>query len=554
MRVLLVNAWEKGCADMNFLSPPIGLWRIKSFLDHRTNQVETIVFDPNLYDDPYGALDQIMETGPFQVLGFSPLYMTLENDISLMLYLWERNSHALFIAGGQEAAFENDFLFENTPLEVIVVGEGEKPMLEILGLLEDHSLERVKGEPTLLHHVPGLYLKGIRWGSDDGKTSHLPPLTQKEFTEATFLTDFKSIPMADYWGLLEKKYTQTELSDEEIKKKIYTIKPFTSSYCPFRCIFCSSTNFFKKASGCSTKIASLTAPDMRGYIKEILKNQPQTKTILFKDDNFFVRGPSANVKDILIQLAQVKKEYPFLSFAAKARIDTFSKHPELLALCKEAGFFFISYGVESFSRKELDYMAKGIDPETSKHVLHRTKEMGINSVAYIILTTPVTEIQDIFTTVGECVELIANGNIVKVFPHLIPIPGSLIARDETIRDLIVYEDFEIPGYNRSIKKAVKVLPRDQKARELITEYENLIDEESEKWKRLFQGKIHFVSEFSTLIKFRLLYEIAMKKKFIPKQVAERGIEKIDSIIEKRKEDRFDNDYLLSYKGGMNLMQ
>ncbi|MFC1822418.1 B12-binding domain-containing radical SAM protein [Thermodesulfobacteriota bacterium] len=530
LKLILINAWEKGCSDTNFLSPPIGLWRIKSFLDRYDHKIDIEVFDPNLYEDPYSELDRLFLRNEFHIIGFSPLYLTLENDISLMLYLLEKNPDSLFIAGGQEAAFDHQFLFDRSPIQIIVVGEGEKPMLEILRKIQIHGLNGINDDLSLLMEVPGLYLKNIKGSAGDGTTAHLAPLTQEEFTDITFLTDFSEMPINKYWNLLASKYSAEGLSDEDISKKIYTIKPFTSSFCPFRCIFCSSTNFFRKASGCYPKIASLSAEHMYEYLKLILKNQPLTRTILFKDDNFFVRGFETDVREILIRLKKLKGEYPFLSFAAKARIDTFAKNPGLLDMCKEAGFFFISYGVESFSKKELNYMAKGIDPLTSKQVLKKTRELGINSVAYVILTTPVTEVVDMFTTIDECINLIGHGDTVKMFTHLIPIPGSLLAKDNEIKDLITTKEFRIPGYDMKIEKAIKVNPRDEKTRELINEYECRIDEESEMWKKKFGGRIHFVSEISTLIKFRLLYEIAKEKKFVPTEHAEEKIEHVESMI------------------------
>jgi radical SAM superfamily enzyme YgiQ (UPF0313 family) len=534
MRMLLVNAWEKGCAETNFLSPPVGLWRLKSYLDAKHNDIAIEVFDPNLYANPYLELDKSFNSGAFDIIGFSPLYMTLENDLSLMLYLQEKNPDALFIAGGQQAGFDRGPLFRHSPVQVVVVGEGERPMRGILEAVENRGLDRVRRDLSLLVQVPGLYLKNIDGPESDGKTAHLPPLDQAEFTEATFLTDFKSIPVGQYWDLLARNYTAEQLHDTTILKKIYTLKPFTSSFCPYRCIFCSSTNFYKIAAGCNTKIASLSPGNLSKYVKLLLKNQPLTRTILFKDDNFFVRHSSKDVKGILVKLAELRKEFPFLSFAAKARIDTFSKQPDLFEMCRDAGFFFISFGVESFSEKELRYMAKGIDPSTSKWVLKKAQDLGINSVAYVILTTPVSEVKDIFMTVDGSIDLIAQGNTVKVFPYLIPIPGSALAGCDSAKNLTVKERFRVPGYDLEIEKGVRVDPGDNDARELMAEFSRRIGEESEQWKSEVGGAVHFVSEVSTLIKFRLLYKIAAEKRFVSLLRASQKIDEIEALIAKNR--------------------
>ena len=503
----------------------MGLWRIEAYLRSKLKDVAVDVFDPNLYSEPHSKLAELLQDKKYDIIGFSPLHLTLENDLSLMFLCEEKSSASLFIAGGQEATFNHGFLFENFPkLDLIIVGEGEKPLVKLIGVIRENSIEDLKKDYSLLESVPGLYLKGAR-----DITGPNSALNYEEFREVTMLANFDRIPQKKYWDLICRYYTDEELQSEQLKKKIFVLKPFTSSYCPYKCAFCSSTNFQNFAGQCAAKIASLTAADMNIYLREMLKNQPETRTILFKDDNFFDRG-NIDTVEIIKTLINLRKDYPLLCFAAKARTDTFIKKPELINLLSEANFFFLSYGVESFSEKELNYMNKHISPEDSKKVLRAFNKAGIKSIIYIILSTPVTKVADIFQTVEACLEFISNGDVVKLCPYIIPIRGSKLGEDQNIKDLIVYKDEKIPLSDKNVRIAKMILPRDKDARELIEEFEAAYPIKEKEYAEKLKIT-HITAEISTLMKFLILYTIASNKKLIGVDKCREMISQIKAIFD-----------------------
>lgn len=526
INILLINSWERDCGKKNFLSPPMGLWRMEAYLRNKLKDVAVDVFDPNLYSDPHQKLAEMLEDKKYDLMGFSPLHLTLENDLSLMFLCEEKSTSSLFMAGGQEATFDHEFLFENFPrLDLIVVGEGEKPLAKLIEVIREKSIENIRKDCSLLESVPGLYLRGAQ-----NITGPNPALSYEEFKEATMLASYDRIPQKKYWDLICRYYTDEELQDEKLKKKIFVLKPFTSSYCPHQCAFCSSTNFQNFACQGAAKIASLTAADLDIYLREMLKNQPETRTILFKDDNFFDRG-SVDAVEIVKTLINLRKDYPSLCFAAKARTDTFLRKPELVNLLSEANFFFLSYGVESFSKKELDYMNKRISPEDNKKVLRAVNKAGIKSIIYIILSTPVTEVADIFQTVEACLEFISRGDVVKLCPYVIPIRGSRLGEDQGIKDLIVYQDEKIPLSDKKVKIAKMILPRDKDARDLILEFEATYPMKEKEYAEKLKIT-HITAEIGTLMKFLTLYTIALNKKLIEADKCREMISQIKTMFAK----------------------
>ena len=70
--------------------------------------------------------------------------MTLRFDLELAHLARRMAPHALIVAGGMEATFRPELMFELGPFDLVVLGEGERPLLEIAARLRS-------GQPTARH-------------------------------------------------------------------------------------------------------------------------------------------------------------------------------------------------------------------------------------------------------------------------------------------------------------------------------------------------------------------------------------------------------------------
>src|SRR5690606_3565053 len=108
--------------------PPLGVWRLAGFLESRGCDVT--VFDPNCSDvAPEAALEQMLAAEEWHIVGVSTTGMTLRYDLALAHLVHKRSPEALLIAGGMEATFDPETLFTLAPFDLVVLGEGERPML-----------------------------------------------------------------------------------------------------------------------------------------------------------------------------------------------------------------------------------------------------------------------------------------------------------------------------------------------------------------------------------------------------------------------------------------
>ena len=66
--------------------------------------------------------------------------MTLRFDLELAHIVRRVAPRALIVAGGMEATFRPDLMFELGPFDLVIMGEGERPLLEIAA--------RLRGRPA----------------------------------------------------------------------------------------------------------------------------------------------------------------------------------------------------------------------------------------------------------------------------------------------------------------------------------------------------------------------------------------------------------------------
>ena len=91
------------------------------------------VFDPNCCAEPVQrALERELLRCPWDIIGVSTTGMTLRFDLELAHLARRLAPRALLIAGGMEATFKPELMFSLGPFDRVVLGEGERPLLEMV--------------------------------------------------------------------------------------------------------------------------------------------------------------------------------------------------------------------------------------------------------------------------------------------------------------------------------------------------------------------------------------------------------------------------------------
>jgi radical SAM superfamily enzyme YgiQ (UPF0313 family) len=152
------------------------------------------------------------------------------------------------------------------------------------------------------------------------------------------------------------------------------IEIMASRGCPHDCIFCSSPDFWRR----NVRFRSMES--ILNEINFLLQRYP-IRYFEFVDDGFTLR------KDFLYLLCeQFIKNKLNIRWRCLARVDHVNK--EMLILMKKAGCVKICYGVESGNQKILDFENKGISIAQIKKAFSMTHEVGIATLALMIIGHP----------------------------------------------------------------------------------------------------------------------------------------------------------------------
>jgi radical SAM superfamily enzyme YgiQ (UPF0313 family) len=486
--VLLVGPYDPHCGEYTFLAPPLGVWRLAGFL--RNHGVDAEVFDPNCVrdDTPEEAFARRLAERSWSMIGFSTTGMTLRFDLALAHQARGAAPHALLIAGGMEATFAPETMFALAPFDLVVLGEGERPMLELARRLRaEERLEGIAGTATL---------------APDGTLTRIPQpaLNAVELREAIFSTPYEDMPYEAYWSRLEQAYAVGSLpmkADREARlAEIRSVRLITLNYCPMRCTFCSSTNFLNAAQGGTARIARLEADDCVEMIRRIVAAHPAVRTIIFQDD-IFVFPTDKRILPLTRAIIEAKqrRELPAsLQFISTNRIDAMT--PERIAAMREAGFRVLGFGIENFAPAVLAEFNKSrivpsIEPALTTALAH-----GVTPFLDVILTSPRSTTADLALTIKEAYRWIEAGCEVGMYPYVIPFTGAAMSSDPTLLPQTRYELQTIAGTAIRWQQPSTILPFDPVLRAVMATIEESF---AARLERLESGYAHLPSRVRSML-------------------------------------------------------
>jgi radical SAM superfamily enzyme YgiQ (UPF0313 family) len=486
-RALLIGPYDPHCGEYTFLAPPLGVWRLAGVLEAQGYTAS--VFDPNCCAGaPPQALEQELANGPWDVIGVSTTGMTLSFDLELAHLARRAAPDACIVAGGMEATFKPELMFELGPFDRVVLGEGEKPMLELLSRLR-------AGTP-----LGGIV--GTAERKADGTVLRLPQpaLSHDQLRDAIWCTPYERMPYQAYWDHLEEAYRvgalPTKAAREARLAEIRSVRLITLNYCPMGCTFCSATNFLHEAQGSVAPIARLDAEECLRMIERIVGAHPDVRTIIFQDD-IFVFTKDRRILPLCEAIVAAKQRGTIpahLQFISTNRIDAMSE--ERLTAMRKAGFRVLGFGVESFS--------PGILAEFNKAQIHRhiapmlsaALDRGITPFLDLILTSPRCGMEDLAETLREAFRWLKRGCEVGMYPYVIPFSGAALAKDPQLSARTTYAYRRVAGTDIAWDQPAKILPIDPVVRDTILR----IERDFEEMLNLLQERVaHLPSRVRSLI-------------------------------------------------------
>jgi anaerobic magnesium-protoporphyrin IX monomethyl ester cyclase len=461
-KFLLVGPYDPHCGEYTFLAPPLGVWRLAGVLG--AHGVDVKVFDPNCcVGPPDRAFEREILRETWDVIGISTTGMTLRFDLELAHLARRLAPNAVLVAGGMEATFRPEIMFELGPFDRVALGEGEHPLLDLAARI-------AKKQP-----LGGI--QGMAERRADGSVLRLtqPALTREQLKEAIFSTPYERMPYEAYWDRLEAAYRvgslPTKAAREASLAEIRSVRMITLNYCPMGCSFCSSTNFLHEAQGSVAGIARLEADECLTMIKRIVAAHPRVRTIIFQDD-IFVFTKDKRILPLCegIVAAKTAGEIPQdLQFISTNRIDAMT--PERLVAMRRAGFRVLGFGIENFSRNVLQEFNKGQIHRHIEPMLTAARELGITPFLDLILSSPRSSLDDVAETLRQAYRWLRQGCEIGMYPYVIPFSGAALARDPELLPHTEFVHRHVEGTNIHWEQPAKILPMDPRVRAVILEIE-----------------------------------------------------------------------------------
>jgi len=367
MKILLINpSVYNDIGKCKSASPPLSLLYLAGYLE-KNGYPDTKVIDTDALELRSQEIGDLFLKEKPDVIGVGGAAITMPAIIKTAQIAKQKLPNCFVIAGGYGPTNEPEKVLRTEAVDVVVVGEGEETLLELV---------KAKENKKTLENINGIaFLKNMDF-----------ILTEKR----ELIKDLDSLPLPAFHLLTPEfsKYPGQPINQSkmpEIKKPIITI--LASRGCPHHCSFCSL----------GSKVYRQRSPKNIVDQIELYKNEFGVKSVAIYDDEFVGMSPQQNewVKEICNEI--IKRNLG-LKFIIQGRCSQYIEL-ETLKKMKEAGFAWIWWGVESGSQRLLDKVIhKDITIEDVYRTFALAKEAGLKSLMFIMVGFPGETVADIKLT------------------------------------------------------------------------------------------------------------------------------------------------------------
>ncbi len=377
MKILLI-AYDNDSHIHHF---PLGLAYIATSI--RDVGIEVEIYNQDVYHYSEEHLLSHINNGNYDAVGLGVVggYYQYRKLLKISEAINKANKKPFFILGGHGPAPEPEYFLKKTGADVIVIGEGEATIVELL--------EHLAGKKPLKS------INGIAYLEND---------IIKQTEERELIKDIDTIPYPA-WDLFPiEHYVLQRLPKMGNSERMMPV--LSGRGCPYSCNFCYRMD--KGFRGRSPE--SIVAEIM------LLKELYNVKYINFSDE--LLMSSILRTEDICKALLKNKLNIKWL---CNGRLNFARK--DILALMKKAGCVYINYGIESLDEKALQVMNKKLKVSQIVNGIENTLSVGISPGFNIIFGNLGETAQSLRLGVEFLLKYDDNSELRTIRP-VTPYPGS----------------------------------------------------------------------------------------------------------------------------------
>lgn len=390
LKLLFINTCLRKNVEYKIL--PVGLASVMTFIHTKGYDFDLLDIDIHEYDDDY--VENYIKEHDYDVILYGSIVTHYKWIKWLTHTIKKHKPETKVVVGNSVAGSCYEVFMENTPADVVVIGEGEYSCLEVLDVFRDGGdLSQVEG---------------IAFRNTEGN------IVRNSHRKACRMDD---LPMIE-WDFFEvDKYFQNSQDNlsfgegQEAEVSV-TMPVSTARGCINKCTFCHHV-FWDDAY-------RFRSPD--NILAEVKKNMEKygATYINFWDDLSFAGIPQ--VEAIVDKILESGLKF---SWSAAIRTDllgdperSYERRENIARKMREAGCAAVGYSLESGNKEILAMMKKRVKVEYFAEQVKLLRKVGITSNVSVIIGYPIETRNTIHETFDMCV---LNG-IYPSLGYLLPLP------------------------------------------------------------------------------------------------------------------------------------
>lgn len=449
---------------------PHGLAILANIIRKKIGITSTFI-DINAHRYSNEQAESILRSIDFDIVligGLIPVYKRIIQYAEIIKAI---NPKSIIIAGGSAAMSVPELLLENSKVDVVCGGEGEKVIIDLLKGLREYKLDE-------LTHIKGFYFKIDSEIVYSGSAGLLNDLDSESDMPA-----YDLLPMEIYLSNPTVGFGRD-------------VDFISSRGCFFKCTFCYQP--------WGRKFRAHSVNFILDVLEHLRKNYG-IDFVSFQDDEFM--GNKARVYEFC---KKVQKRIPGLLWSCTGRVNFVNE--DIVGKMRDSGCVSISYGFESGSPRILRSMKKNVTIEQMKNavVINRKYEMML-PVSFMIGMPDENE-----GSCRETVEFCVKNNIpLKSMMFATPYPGTELfefaistgrIKKEKMHEFIVRledaRDFTI-NLTDAFTDEQLIAKREEMIKEVCSRVKPIpADEYEKKLRNLFGNLINISLEDETFVKHR----------------------------------------------------
>lgn len=398
MRVVLINPRFRLPIDTR-TTPHLGLAYLAAVSEKRGDEV--VIFDADVERQPVAEFIQ----------EFRPHIVGITANTPQVKQAW-RTARAIkevtdvpVVLGGPHVSVLPEESCEKPYVDIVVRGEGEDAWIDICKRLERFLQDQPGYSSAAFFHPENEIFDhcfGITYRTSDGQIHNNP--------DRAPIADLDGLPWPAYHLFKMDRYTNLQPATDHVDgARSFSI--MTSRGCPYRCTFCSQSIM-------PIKWRSRSPENVIAEWRHLVEDMG-AQEIGILDDSANIRVK--RMDELGRALIENNLNHVPWIFVNGIRANLASK--ELLMLLKTAGLKRVAFGVETGDEDILLSIDKKVDHDTIRQAFKHAKDVGLETIAFLIIGLPGETRETMQRTIDFAIEL---DPLIANFSMMTPYPGTKV--------------------------------------------------------------------------------------------------------------------------------